>query len=191
MPLPEPAARTLIHRRDVICRGFRRGDGLWDIEGRLTDSKTYPFHSELRGVLEPGQPVHEMWLRLTIDDDLVIRAVCAVTDAAPFAVCPAITPAFAKLEGLRLGPGFRRAVQERLGGVQGCTHLVELLGPLATTAYQTVVPLLARERPAGDGERMPRHLDSCHALARDGEIVRRHYPRWSTGAAPRPATTER
>jgi hypothetical protein len=191
MPLPEPVARTLIHRRDVICRGFRRDDGLWDIEGRLTDSKTYPFHNELRGTLEPGEPVHDMWLRLTIDDELVVRAVCAVTDAAPFAICPAIGPAFAKLEGLRLGPGFRRAVQERLGGVQGCTHLVELLGPIATTAYQTVVPLLARERPARDETLMPRHVNSCHALARDGDVVRRHYPRWYTGAAAGGPTPER
>ena len=43
-------------------------------------------------------------------------------------------------EGLRVGPGWRRAVRARLGGVQGCTHPVELLGPLATTAYQTVHP---------------------------------------------------
>ena len=101
--------------------------------------------------------------------------------AGPFAVCPAITPAFAKLEGLTIGPGWRRAVQGRLGGVQGCTHLVELLGPLATTAYQTIHPWRARHQPPAETDRPPAHLDSCHALARDGEVVRRHYSRWYTG----------
>ena len=70
----------------------------------------------------------------------------------------------------------------RLGGIRGCTHLVELLWPLATAAYQTIYPVLARERPARDEDRPPGHLDSCHALARDGEVVRAHHPRWYTGA---------
>jgi Protein of unknown function (DUF2889) len=61
----------------------------------------------------------------------MIRAE-AVT--GPFAICPAINPAFADLEGLRIGPGWQRAVQARPGGVRGCAHLVELLGLLATTA---------------------------------------------------------
>jgi hypothetical protein len=97
---------------------------------------------------------------------------------------PAITPAFARLEGLRVGAGWRRAVQERLGGVQGCTHLVELLGPIATTAYQTIHVWRARHEPSLETDRPPRHLNSCHALARDGELVRDHYPRWYTGAEP-------
>ncbi|HEX6011472.1 MAG TPA: DUF2889 domain-containing protein, partial [Geminicoccaceae bacterium] len=103
------------------------------------------------------------------------------TDAGPYAVCGAITPAFARLKGLTIGKGWRREVLARLGGVQGCTHLVELLWPLATAAYQTVYPVLARERPTRHDERPPAYLDSCHALARDGEIVREHHPRWYTG----------
>jgi hypothetical protein len=181
MPLPEPAPREPVHCRVVECRGYRRRDGLWDIEGRLVDTKAYPFVNAHRGEIAPGVPLHEMWLRLTVDDRLQVQDVVAVTDAAPYAVCPAITPAFATLKGLTIGPGWRREVLQRLGGVQGCTHLVELLWPLATAAYQTVYPILARERPAVANDRPPSHLDSCHALARDGEVVRQHHPRWYTG----------
>lgn len=181
MPLPLPVDRQPIHAREVSCRGWRRADGLWDIEGHLRDTKSYAFENELRGRLEPGEAIHDMWLRLTVDDELVVRAVAAATDASPFAVCPAITPAFSALVGLRIGPGWRRAVQQRLGGVHGCTHLVELIGPVATTAYQTIYPLLARERPRRENDRPPAHLDSCHALARDSDVVRRHHPRWYTG----------
>lgn len=73
-------------------------------------------------------------------------------------------------------------MQARLGGVRGCTHLVELLGPLATTAFQTVYPWRAKHAPEVEIERPPRHLHSCHALARDGDVVRREYPRWYPGA---------
>lgn len=181
MSLSPSAPREPIHHRRIDCRGYRRADGLWDIEGHLTDTKSYAFTNSFRGEIAPDEPVHDMWLRLTLDDALTVIRAEAATEAGPFAVCPAITPAFAKLEGLTIGPGWRRAVQARLGGVQGCTHLVELLGPLATTAYQTIHPWRARHQPPAQTDRPPAHLDSCHALARDGEVVRRHYPRWYTG----------
>jgi hypothetical protein len=180
LPLPDPAEREPLHRRAIDLRGYRRADGLFDIEARLTDTKGYAVDNRWRGRLEPGVPIHDMWLRLTVDDGLTVVAVAAATDAAPFAVCDAITPAFRRLEGLTIGPGWRRDVAKRLGGVQGCTHLVELLAPLATTAMQTIVPLRERTAPP-DPNRPPGHLDTCHALRRDGPVVRAHYPAWYTG----------
>ncbi len=125
-----------------------------------------------------------MSLRLTLDETLEIRAAVAVTDGSPFAVCADIEPAFQALVGLRIGPGFLRAVRQKLGGTAGCTHLVELLGPLATTALQTILPLRRPTRPTAPG-RPPGHLDGCHALRRDGPVVREHYPEWYTGVTPR------
>lgn len=183
MTLTPPAPRAPIHHRQIDCRGYRREDGLWDLEARLIDTKSYSFANAWRGEIEPGEAIHDMWLRLTLDDELTVIRAEAATVAGPFPLCPAITPAFARLEGLRIGPGWRREVHKRLGGVHGCTHLVELLGPLATTAYQAVHVWRAKHEPSLETDRPPRHLDSCHALARDGEVVRRHYPRWYTGRA--------
>ncbi|MBO6784243.1 MAG: DUF2889 domain-containing protein, partial [Alphaproteobacteria bacterium] len=45
MPLSPPAEREHIHTRTVECAGYRRTDGLWDIEGHLTDVKTYTFEN--------------------------------------------------------------------------------------------------------------------------------------------------
>ena len=39
--LAAPVPRTHVHTRDVQYRGYRREDGLWDIEAELTDTKTY------------------------------------------------------------------------------------------------------------------------------------------------------
>ena len=185
MGLSPPKPRAPVHHRHIDCRGYRREDGLFDIEGHLVDTKAYPFDNAWRGPIPPGEPLHDMWLRLTVDEELTVIEAQAETSAGPYPVCPAITPAFFKLEGLRIGPGWRRAVQARLGGVQGCTHLVELLGPLATTAFQTVYPLRAPDTAGDADERPPPHLGSCHALARDGEIVRQHHPRWYTGSRAR------
>jgi len=187
MPLSPAAPRELIHHREIHCHGYRRADGLWDVEAHLTDVKTYAFVNEWRGEVTPGTPIHDMWLRLTVDDHLVIHAVEAATDGSPYPVCGAVTPRFQRLVGLAINPGFQREVRKRLGGVEGCTHLLELLGPLATTCFQTVFPYRNRERPEGAREpkatgKRPRLIDTCHAFASDGEVVRRNWPEFYTGS---------
>ena len=90
-----------------------------------------------------------MWLRVTVDENFIVRDIEAVTDAGPFAVCPDIAPNFKKMIGVRMRSGWRREIHERLGGVEGCTHLVEALGAMATVAFQTLYPILSREKKAG------------------------------------------
>ncbi|MEQ9813569.1 MAG: DUF2889 domain-containing protein [Azospirillaceae bacterium] len=185
MPLSPPAEREPIHTRTVTCRGYRRQDGLWDIEGHITDVKAYAFDNQYRGRVVPGDPIHEMWIRLTVDDTLTIRAVEAATDKSPYAMCGAITPAYEALVGLIIRPGFTRLVRQRLGGAKGCTHITELIGPVATTAFQTVYPVLARERGEGGAAtgtreestgRRPPLLNSCHAFAATSPVVKHIWP---------------
>jgi hypothetical protein len=123
-----------------------------------------------------------MWIRLTIDDNFKIHDVEAVTDASPFAICPDITPNFAVLKGLTIGKGWRRAVAERLGGVHGCTHLVELLGPLATAAFQTIFPMRERETEGRSAGGRPVLLNTCHAFRSDSPVVKMRWPEFYTGS---------
>ena len=41
-------------------------------------------------------------------------------DASPFQICPAVTVGFQRLKG-RIGPGWRKVVHQKLGGVEGCS----------------------------------------------------------------------
>lgn len=187
MPLSAPAPREHIHTRQIECRGYRRDDGLWDVEAHLTDVKTYGFESDWRGEMTPGTPVHDMWIRLTVTDDLEITAVEAVTDASPYQLCPEVTVNYQRLVGLSIRPGFMPKVRELLGGTAGCTHLVELLTPLATTCFQTIFPYRHRHRREGDRDpakpaRRPRLLDTCYAYATDGALVKRYWPEFYTGS---------
>jgi len=164
--LTPAALRERLHTRRIACEGFRRADGLWEVEEFLIDTKTYGFANHDRGTIEAGEPVHDMAMRVTLDDALAIRAVEVAMPATPFADCAGVAPNFQRLVGLRIGPGWRRAVSQRLGGPQGCTHLVELLGPITTTAYQT---LHARR----DTWRASALIDRCYALRRDGPAAAR------------------
>jgi hypothetical protein len=189
MPLQAAVSRTPLHRREIVLDGYLRDDGLLDIEARITDVKRYDFPKEDQGVVTAGSPIHDMWLRLTIDEKMLIHAVEAVTDAAPYTICPDITPNFQRLVGVSIGPGWRRAIKERLGGVHGCTHLVELLGPLGTVAYQTMYGHMNKKRreqglPRTTSGKRPEILNTCHAYDESGPIVAKQWPEWAT---PKPA----
>jgi hypothetical protein len=180
MPLSAPADREPLHRRQIDMRGYRRADGLFDIEGHLLDTKAYGFDNEEKGWLEPGTPLHGMWIRLTVDDDLLIHECEAASDHTPYAICPQAAPNFARLAGLKIGPGFNRAVQERVGGVLGCTHLREMLAQMATVAYQTLYPVrrekeLAREAVTGQREK-PRIIGTCLAYEPSSPVVKMRWP---------------
>ena len=138
--------RELVHERRVALNGFVRSDGLFDIEAELTDHKTYPFPSDFRGEVTPDLPVHHMILRITINNKLLIKAAEAITITGPYAVCPKANEVFNKLVGLKIAPGWRRQVKKAIGGQHGCTHITELLGPVATIAYQTLYGQETRER---------------------------------------------
>lgn len=163
--------RKLLHTRQVQCKGYELDGGLWQVEGRMCDLKSFAMaNADRGGRIEVGEPLHDMGLTLTFDRDLVIRQVEAFMDAAPFNRCAQITDAFKVLEGVQLVSGFRARAHELLGGVKGCTHLLELLGPIATTAYQTLWQ--SENGYSGDDPRVIQKLaDNCHTLARDGEVM--------------------
>jgi hypothetical protein len=178
MPLSPPVAdRQHLHTRRLVIEGYERPDGLFDIEGHLTDTKPYAFDNFDRGRVEAGEPLHGMWIRLTVDEEMVIRACEAVSDYTPYAICPAVAANFARLAGVRIGPGFNRAVKERVGGVEGCTHLREMLAQMATVAFQTMHPRRRRLRAeqAEDATR-PAIIGTCHAYAPDSPVVARQWP---------------
>ncbi len=78
LPVTE-VERELLHTRRIRYEGYRRADGLWDIEGHLTDIKNHDYALKT-GVRRAGQPVHSMWLRLTIDRELnVVDAAASPT----------------------------------------------------------------------------------------------------------------
>jgi hypothetical protein len=176
MPLPiSEIERELVHTRRVRYEGYKRADGLWDIEAHLTDVKNHDFALKT-GVRRAGLPVHDMTVRVTIDRKFNVVDAVAVSDAVPYpGGCETIGPAYRKLIGLNLVKKFRDAVKERLGGVQGCTHITEMLAGLPTAAIQSFAGEMREERPAG---RKPFQLDQCHAMDTSGETVLKWYPEW-------------
>ena len=169
----ESTTRELIHTRQIVTEGYKRSDGLCDIEGHLKDIRNHdiPLGQETR---RAGTALHEMRVSITIDRSLTILSAQAHTLASPYpGICEAITPNYAGLAGIRIEAGFRREVAKRFGGLQGCTHIAELLGNIGTVAMQTVIPETEKT-----SDQRPGKIDGCHALESSGPMVAIHYPAW-------------
>ena len=183
MPLSPPTSRrSLKHTRTIAVEAFVRDDGLWDIDARLTDIKTRDAHLA-SGVRPAGAPIHDLWLRLTINTQLTIIDAEAASDAVPYpGYCNTIGPAYKALIGLNLLNGFRQQLKERLSGIDGCTHLTELGPILPTAVVQAFAGDVFKTRDGADADEhdiKPFQLDRCHALRTDGPAVAKYYPRWA------------
>jgi hypothetical protein len=179
MPLPAPAShRQLRHRRTIDIHVYSRGDGLWEVDAALRDVKTRDVPMA-GGVRRAGEPIHDMLLRLLVDERLNIVEAGSNTLGMPYAgQCDAHDDAYARLAGLNLTHDFRRGLRQRVGGVLGCTHLSELAQVLPTAVIQAFAGEVIDTRAEHPGAKKPFQIDRCHALRADGEVVRVHYPRW-------------
>ena len=191
MPLPDLPTRTELHIRRIELRGYCRGDGLYEIDGRVVDTKTYSVrHYGSDEETAAGAPIHDMWIRLVIDEELVVKDLLAVMDASPFRVCREAVAPMAQIIGERIKPGWTNMVKERLGGATGCTHLMELMIPLATAAYQTLGSARIQRPNAIAKAGVPAKIDSCYAYASHRDVVKRCWPAFYTGALSNPGKQE-
>jgi len=181
MPLPPAKARKTMHTRIIDCRGYERDDGLWDIEGHLTDTKTYTWRNR-GGIkdLAAGEPAHDMWMRLTIDADMLIHEAIAVTDAGPHLPCGDITGKFSQLKGARITRGWTKGLRELIGGPNGCTHHWELLGRVAMVAYQSTHRVRREDHSRNPGQ-LPYQFNTCHMYAPGSIETLRRWPDLYTG----------
>ena len=179
MALPTAApSRQLKHTRSIVVQVYSRGDGLWEVDAELSDTKTRD--APLAGGVRPaGAPIHDMLLRLVVDERFNVIESGAQTRAMPYpGHCDDFGDAYGRLVGLNLLKGFRQDVLQRLGGVRGCTHLTELSQVLPTAVVQAFAGAVIDTRGDSPAGRQPFQIDRCHALRSDGPAVRAFYPRW-------------
>jgi len=182
--LPPASPRTHLHTRQLRFDGYHREDGMWDIEATITDTKAYVWHSADKGDLPAGTPVHDMAIRVTLDDDMTIRAIATSMPGTPFGECSQAQDPMQRMVGQTMGPGWRMTIEKTLGGVKGCTHLRELLFNMATAAFQTIPGYRSHlRRQAGESTRSdgqpPFYMGKCLGWDFDGPVVLRHFPQFA------------
>jgi hypothetical protein len=178
VPLSETVERQLAHTRVVTCQGYERNDNLWDIEGRIIDTKPYRFTNQDRGGwIEADEALHDMSIRLTINIELEVMDADACIDFSPFNYCHQVSQVVRQLIGLKIAPGWTKKSKIAMGGSAGCTHLTELLGPVATTAIQTIVSARRSDlkEPAKKDD-VKNFINTCHSYQQHSPVVKRFWP---------------
>lgn len=179
MTLPQAApSRQLKHRRQIDVQVFARDDGLWEVDATLVDTKTRVAHLG-SGPREAGVPIHEMLLRLVVNEQLDILQAGSETRWMPYTgQCADHGDVYQRLVGLNLLKNFRLTSRERVGGVKGCTHITELAQVLPTAVVQAFAGEVIDTRGNTEGASQPFQIGRCHALRSDGPVVQQFYPRW-------------
>ncbi|MGH6742608.1 MAG: DUF2889 domain-containing protein, partial [Bradyrhizobium sp.] len=178
----------LMHRRSVECLGYLRDDGLWEVEARLVDTKPFARHDRRHGLRQPGDPVHDIRLRLAVDDKLTIHEAGTTMQATPYPSCVDVEGILQRLVGERIGKGWRETVRRKIGELETCTHLSELLGPAVTTLFQT---MSNGKDPEGrdsvdnqrDAKEPPFFVGGCYSWRTDGPVIAELLPQFATKAA--------
>jgi hypothetical protein len=174
-----------MHKRTIECDGYLRDDGLWEVEARLVDTKPFAHHDHFRGELAAGAPVHDIVLRLAVDDSMTVREAGTAMRATPYPTCVEVEPILSRLIGESVGKGWRELVRRKIGRLETCTHLSELLGPAVTTLFQTMsYGRDPEQRDTLDNHRdaaaPPFFIGGCHSWRTDGPIVAEMFPRFAT-----------
>jgi len=182
--LPSPVARQSLHRRVIETEGFLREDGLFDIEARLIDTKGRAYRDTLGRERRAGDRLHDICVRLTLSNDMVVQDIEVAMPTTPFSLCSEVIPHFRCLIGARVGSGWRQTVRERVSNTDGCTHVREMLSVMATVAFQTMASLSLRQigLKSAEPSRLtgrPYFIDGCHAWDSSLGVVARLYPQFS------------
>lgn len=163
-----------IHNRDIKIVTYDYDDAHIIVEGELNDNRTIPNFNH-KGELHPPGNIHHMFIRLLIEiESIRIVQVEIEMPGIPHQECPEAIPSFAKLEGMRIAPGFTSKVQKIIGGPRGCAHLSGLLMAMASAALQGLWTHRARDYQG--------HIDiaemanvylvnTCWVWRRDGPFV--------------------
>ncbi|MFT4119694.1 DUF2889 domain-containing protein [Bradyrhizobium sp.] len=178
-----------MHRRSVECLGYLRDDGLWEVEARLVDTKPYPRQDRYRGEQQPGDPVHDIRLRLAVDETFLIHEAGTTMQSTPYPSCLDVEGILQRLVGERIGKGWRDTVRHKIGRLETCTHLQELLGPAVTTLFQTVSSSKDPESRGAlershEATKPPFFVGGCYSWRLDGPVVAEMFPQFATGPKP-------
>lgn len=177
MPLSPPTARREVHHRVLDMKTYARDDGLFDVEAHLVDTKPFDFVPLV--LPEPvlaGHAIHDLWIRLTVDASYVVRAIEASSDVTPYPVCKEAQNTLTALIGEPIARGWSVKVKERLKGSASCTHLMEMLIPMATTALQGIWGTDMKRIEDLTETGAARKVDSCYAYGRHRQVVKVYFP---------------
>jgi DUF2889 family protein len=138
------------------------------VRGTLEDRRP---HGVPDWIQHDGDVIHYMEVTLTVTwPDLVLARVEGTMRTFPHAgVCPDGLPPLQSLVGVAVGPGFTRAVNQRIGRERGCTHIAALILAMGPVVRQGAGAAFGFTTP-GESHGTPWFVNSCQAWREGGAL---------------------
>ena len=114
--------RKLLHNRNISFKGYIRDDELFEIEAELIDTKNYDFQNHDRGIIKKDAPIHQMKIKLVLDDNLFVVDAEAKTENSPYFICKNANSNFKKIIGLQIKSGWKREITKFIGSLHSITY---------------------------------------------------------------------
>ena len=164
--------RDVIHVRTIRAEVVKVGDDEIEVTGRLVDDR--PGDGPRWFDVRQGGTVHDMALTLRVrHPELTITAASASMATHPYTICPDAVPAVEQLVGLSVAHGFTRAVNERLGRRNGCSHLTALVHAMGPVVRQGAGAAFRDENRLPTADESLWWVNTCHAWRDDGPLMAR------------------
>jgi len=145
------------------------------IEGFLKDDRFQDSHL-ITGEKFPPGVIHHMAVKLLVNcSNLMIEDVDVDMISVPREICNQTKDCLSPIKGLIITRGFTSKVKKIAGGVNGCTHLVEVMLAMAPAAFQGLAAY-ETQKPSGldkeHAKMMAKYLiNTCYAWREDGPFV--------------------
>jgi len=167
-----------IHERRLEFSSYAIENDQLIVEGWLKDDR-FVQRYQLDGSLSPPGKVHRICVRLLFGGwPLSILDAEAEMPFVPHDECPATQDTVKEIIGLTITHGYGDRVLERLGGVKGCAHMVQLIiamGKAALHGYWTQKLQHPPELP-DTPEELPELdyvIESCMLWRKDGPMIQK------------------
>lgn len=159
-----------LHKRRIETDCWLLEDGTMKVVGELDDDKGIPFQAYSKHIPSGGD-LHTLRVTLLVSSELIIQEAKIEMIDVPGEYCMEIEPMAERLIGLAVAKGYVRAINERLGGVKSCNHIVSLLqsmGPAIIQAYYSIQGLKNVEN--GGWLQL---MNMCHVFREEGPLIAR------------------
>ncbi len=167
-----------VHERRMEFRSYAVENDRLILEGWLKDDR-FVQRYQMDGSISPPGKVHRICVRLLLGGwPLSILDAEAEMPVVPHDECPVAQDTVKEIIGLTITHGYGDRVIERLGGVKGCAHMVQLIIAMGNPALQGYwSQMLQQPIQLPDSlEDMPELkyvIESCMLWKKDGPMIRK------------------
>ena len=109
----------------------------------MCDTKTHAMDIPGEGTWLPGEPIHRLSIRVTIDDGFVVREIAVAMDDVPHPECPIAQAPMQKMIGCTMGPGWRAAKHLANTSCKGIKYPLPITPNLRSIIMSKALPTLA------------------------------------------------